>query len=375
MNNSSTNDSNKTRSSPSNKKAAGKRRQRSRKGKQNNMGQQMIPVAMFKEVRQKAPNVKAGPRSFRIQRNELVLGALRGGLQQLFVVSERFRMNPGSKKSFPWLSQIASSFESYKFHKLMIHFITRVPTTTPGSLYISPDYDAADAQPSGEIELANNVDARESPVYKSFTVTLKPERMNRLYKSHVVMDDGRFGTTKQDQKTIDVAQVFFASDTNGGNLVLGKVWIEYDVEFYEPQVSFNLDIGGMNQSSTTGILQANSANPLLNAQTVFIPDGTGPNVLDQTGIAYPSNILGKFTKDWEGFANLSANATAGISSIPRLFKNGTVCPLTSSAGTGQNNTIYQSYFNAIAGDILTTEAVTTTGALTSLLLNGGGLNV
>ena len=56
----------------------------------------------------------------------------------------RYRIQPGDLQHFPWLSEIALRFESYKFLELSLEYIPDVGTDTQGSIAICPDYDAAD---------------------------------------------------------------------------------------------------------------------------------------------------------------------------------------------------------------------------------------
>lgn len=53
-------------------------------------------------------------------------------------------INPGLQSFTPWLSPIASNYESYKIKSMSFEFIPQVSTNTDGCIYMAIDYDAAD---------------------------------------------------------------------------------------------------------------------------------------------------------------------------------------------------------------------------------------
>jgi hypothetical protein len=181
-----------------------------------------------------------------VRRRELVMSLSSNG-DGVFKTLARLRANPGSKVTFPWLSVMAPLYECYRFRKLKFTVVTRLPTTTTGDLVMSPDYDAAD----GEIAITeqfifNNMGSTDSPIWeKMHTLVLSPQAMNRLYKSHVCMSDARFASTAQDFKTVDAAQIFICTDHLGSTGVIGKLLVDYEVEFFNPQAPTDpLQYGG-----------------------------------------------------------------------------------------------------------------------------------
>jgi len=362
MNKSSTNNGNKSRSSPSPKKATKKRRQRSSKGKTIGgfpVNTVAIPVAISSNRNNNRPRITSDSDGTRVRRTELISTNLKAVLDNLFSIIARFRCNPGSQKTFPWLSTFARCFESYKFHSLKFHFLTRVPTSLAGMIYLSPDYDAADAAPSEEVVLANNVDTKESSVYRNLTVSLHPQKMNRLYKAHAVMDDSRFDTTTQDEKTIDCAQLFIGVETFN-NVVLGKLMVEYDVSLYEPQQPFiPLSQGGALSLGTTFI--ANSVTPFNTAPVLQNTVNLSP-LIENADVNYPSANLGKFTRDFQGFMTNYFNANQPISAVPNVKLNG-VDSVPTFTTPFANQMMTSSYINAKAGDLLGLGSVSTVGGI------------
>lgn len=46
--------------------------------------------------------------------------------------------------SFPWLSGIAQNFEYYHINSMNYEFVSNLPTTSKGLVYLAVDYNAAD---------------------------------------------------------------------------------------------------------------------------------------------------------------------------------------------------------------------------------------
>jgi len=238
---------------------------------------------------------------------------------------DRLRCNPGSAKTFPWLSGMATSWESYRFRKLRFQFIARCPTTTAGSLILSPDYDAQDGQPATEQQMTQLRDTVEDNPWKDMTCDLKPASLNRAYKTHFVMDDSRYSTTSQDEKTIDAAQFFISADKDA-NANWGKLWVDYDVDFFTPQtmsvtvpetggarVNVNGGVptttGGMFTNTLAGIALAQSASdPIVKALDNSVTGNT---------------TVVEFLRDWSGTVQQVFNAAAGANNFnvtaPQLY--------------------------------------------------------
>jgi len=228
----------------------------------------------------------------------------------IFKTLARLRLNPGSRLTFPWLSVMAPLYETYRFRRIKFILVTRVPTTTTGNLVMSPDYDAAD----GEIAITeqfifNNMGSTDSPIWeKSHTLNLSPQAMNRLYKSHVCMSDARFSATSQDAKTIDAGQVFICTDHSGSALTIGKLLVDYEVEFFNPQSPTDpLQFGGvriaqqnpnLNNNQPLSPIAAGVANFIVNREEA-VPIVKFPG----TDPVSTATVL-QFVRDYQGIVNL-----------------------------------------------------------------------
>lgn len=385
MNKSSTNNnSNKSRSSPSTK-VTKKRRQRSRKSKTiGGFPVSSVPVAYVSTRNMSAPRMHTQGKNLIIGRTELVDASMQFVVAgSVFDVFKRLRLNPGSQGTFPWLSGVAKNYESYRFKKLRFTFITRCSTSSEGTLYLSPDYDAADAQPTSEVVLANNSDTKESPVYRNVTVVLNPEKMNRLYKAHSVMDDARFAGTSQDVKTLDVGQLFIAGEFNFNPQKLGKLMVEYEVELYEPQQPFiPASQGGASIVLPKTVINAGVANVFQSQPTAGTLTQTEnlQNILAYLPTSsYPGPNLAKFLRDFEGWVTTNQYNDGGgvITGNPDLLLNNSPVGNTWYSGTGTLSAMATSFINAKAGDVLGIQPITSSlsNPFLNIMLGGtGGLH-
>jgi hypothetical protein len=170
-------------------------------------------------------------RSMRIVHRELVT-SITGSAT--FTVANTLALNPGIAATFPWLSVEAQGWEQYRFNKLKFCYYTRTGTSTPGSMMLVPDYDAADSAPSTEQIASAYRDVTEEVPWKTeFSCVLDPAALlepgNRKYVRTGAL------ASNLDIKTYDGGN-FFVCTTDGTAVPWGKLWVEYDVSFFVPQL-------------------------------------------------------------------------------------------------------------------------------------------
>lgn len=309
-----------------------------------------MPVATNLIVRTVKPSTTNIPRGTLVKHRELVSSSLIG--PSVFAQIDRLRINPGSRRCFPWLSSVAVGFEKFRFRKLHLLYVPRTATSTSGNLVFSPDYDAADGAGTTQTEqqMVANIDAVETTVYKEARIIIQPTRLNETYKAHYIMSDGRFSGTTQDAKTIDPGQVFIGGEASTG-IVLGKLFWEYEVELLNPCNPTEHEGGGAGLTQTvTGTTNPVITSILVNNQEVLpimVASGGGSNVAT-------------FTSDWSGLINTFLTGT-GISTTPAydLVRNINGVP-NSLVQTVKNSVInatgtnasFSSAINALSGDVL-----------------------
>lgn len=144
-----------------------------------------------------------------------------------------FPLNPGMAITFPWLSNEAQGWESYRFNRLRFIWVPTSGTATVGNIIMGPDYDAADEAPAAESFFSSYTNTEESNVWARFASDLDPDLLNGEQRRKFI----RAGALDEnlDIKTYD-SGTFYVASTDDAAANTGKLWVEYDVSLYNPQV-------------------------------------------------------------------------------------------------------------------------------------------
>lgn len=163
-----------------------------------------------------------------------------------------YSINPGLNTLFPWLSSIASNYESYKFRSLRFKYKPICPTTTPGKVMLGVDYDASDNAPTTKMQLNSYESTQSASVWDSVTQTSTTANLLKFgTQRYIRVTTNPAGT---DVKTYDIGRLYVASsNTPATNTVLGELYAEYEVELLTPQlISAN---GSSGSTRNTPLLQ------------------------------------------------------------------------------------------------------------------------
>lgn len=154
-------------------------------------------------------------------------------------------INPGNKTMFPWLSSIASSFEQYELHGLVVTYKptsgTAVSSTNAamGSVILSTEYDVL--KPLFQSK-------REAEAYHFTTVSVPYEGMIHpieckpsltvLPKKFVTTVLTPTGLSGDDDPRLHYQGLFqlMAAGQQTSGFVSGELWVSYDVSFYTPRL-------------------------------------------------------------------------------------------------------------------------------------------
>jgi hypothetical protein len=197
--------------------------------------------------------VRAQDGSVRVVHRELLVSII-GTANFNILAANTFPLNPGVQASFPWLSNLAMNFEFYRFNKLKYCYYTRTGSNIPGSVMLVPDYDAADAAPTNEQVASSYEDVQEDAPWKDIECNLSPRSLNATDKEKYVRTGAL--APNQDIKTFDSGN-FFCATIDGTAVNWGKLWVEYDVSLFKPQMP-NTGFGG-NGVLTGGGTQSQTA--------------------------------------------------------------------------------------------------------------------
>lgn len=190
------------------------------------------PVSITVKTRSNAPVVRSTRQGFIVRHREY--------LQDISSIDSNFRnnalaVNPGVASSFPWLSAIAGRYEFYVFRRLHYVYEPICPTTTPGSVMMAIDYDAADSPPATKTAFMSYRSAvRTAPWDRIRFDALRSDLHKFAEQRYIRLAAAPTGT---DIKTYDIGNLYFATQsTPASPTTLGELYVEYDVAFYTPQL-------------------------------------------------------------------------------------------------------------------------------------------
>jgi len=189
-----------------------------------------------------------------------------------FAVASTVQINPGLPLTFPWLSVQAQGWEKYKFNKLRFCSYTRTASTTPGSLILAVDYDAADSAPVNEQIASSYYSTQEDAPWKDICVDLDPKRLaeDRYIRTGAL-------SSNLDIKTYDVGNLHVCT-IDGTAVAWSKLWVEYDITLMNPQLP---SAGAAGAGALAGAT----------AQTAAAPFGTAAVATGSYNLSSATNVI------------------------------------------------------------------------------------
>lgn len=191
--------------------------------------------------------------------------------------SDRYAINPGDAKTFPWLSQIADGYEKYRFRSLMFFYrsISSEYSTTQslGAVIAAAQYDVIDPAFSTKSVMENYHTAISTKPSNNllFGVECKPSSTaaSELYLRY--SPNPPAGT---DKRLYDLANFTIATQgMNATTFTAGELWVSYDVELFYPNINFSSY--GTSTITYHGYTTTSSSTNLLNGMTARYNGFTG----------------------------------------------------------------------------------------------------
>jgi hypothetical protein len=280
--------------------------------------QASVAAAYATGQRSQAPSIVASRDSSRIVHRELIL-SVSGSAG--FTPVTQFSLNPGLAATFPWLASQASSWEQYRFNKLRFCYYTRTGSNTPGSMLLVPDYDASDAAPSSEQIASSYEDVAEDAPWKDICCELRTSAMHSMGPKKFVRSGPL--AANQDIKTYDVGSLFPCT-TDGTAVPWGKLWVEYDVSLYVPQLPPAGFLAGANAQHFPAASNVPTSANLLGAA----PVSNGSALVAVAGNVVTFATTGVFLLDYSSSATSDTQTAApalgaGVSLVSTFGIGGT----------------------------------------------------
>jgi len=236
-------------------KAIGLNGKRKMKGKQSVVKKRKVkssellvkaPAAFGRSFSSRPPNLN-GKSTFKIVHREVVDTLITGSIAWDNQISTL--INPGNPELFPWLSSIASSFEYYRFNRLVFRYVPLCSSSTVGSIQMAPDYNASNVSPQTELIFGAYHDYVDGNAWMENTCVIDTRALNQFVDWHFVSSnqDG----INNSNPIFAAAQFFLYTVNFSGTVSAGKLFVEYEVELKTPSLPpSGTTIGGQTISTT-----------------------------------------------------------------------------------------------------------------------------
>ncbi len=204
-----------------------------------------------------------------------------------FTVQYALPLNPGMTV-FPWLSQIASRFQEYRFRGVVFHYIpasgSAIASTNSalGTVMLQTSYRSSDTSPSSKVEMLNEYCSNEVVPSESAIHPIECDPKQNPFTVQYVRSTNV--PTGESVLNYDLGRTFIATQgqQSVGNY-LGDVWVTYEVELMKPVFSSPVTINPVGETdfnpATTSSFFANKT---------FSDDTLGLTFSGNT-ISFPAN--------------------------------------------------------------------------------------
>lgn len=250
------------------------------------------PVNVGFRVQTSAPRFRASTRGCRVQHSELIRGLTNSnGAPEFFPAG--FPLQPGDQRTFPWLSNIASSWARYRIHSMTWHLRSTLPSTFAGYTLMSLNSDPADPDPTSKQTMAMNPSAVETKVWQHSNASIpqavlrnQPPQGLYVRKAGQQQDDA-------EKRLSDLGTFYIIGDSTslGAGLLLADIWVTYDVEFFIPSAPASQGVAYITSGggATSVALPLGILPTVTNAEGTLLPSATGDTIF--TNLYSPMQIL------------------------------------------------------------------------------------
>jgi hypothetical protein len=259
-----------------------------------------------------------------VVRHKEFLGTIAGSGN--FTIQRELVINPGLVETFPWLSQIAQSYQQYKIRGMVYHYIPTsgiaVSSTNSslGSVMIQTSYRSNDSSPNDKVELLNEYWSNEVVPSEQMIHPIECDPKENPFNIHYV----RGGAVPVNDSPLmyDIGRTYVATQGMQSTNIVGDLWVTYEIEFKKPVVRTNVSATSYEiveiQSSFSPTFfdgpvsrRAGDLPVTFGGRTLTFPPGTQGNYLVR--VALISNVGFGGSTSWNGlptYSNMSSSTQA-----------------------------------------------------------------
>lgn len=155
-----------------------------------------------------------------------------------------FQINAGSARTFPWLSNVASYFDFYKFNWVTAEFRTQVSppggastgVPTGGVIFLNFDNDVYDKTYGTAAAIASTEGTCTTNPWSACTVGMSKKRGSTMRDNFYVVGDGEVHT-RSDADVYQTALHVASANSTVGVYTCGDIWLHYEVELFVPSMN------------------------------------------------------------------------------------------------------------------------------------------
>jgi len=163
-------------------------------------------------------------------------GVLSGG--STVFTNTAYRINPANAQLFPWLSQIATLFDQWEPHGIVLEFVSTSSeyngtSQALGVVIAATDYDVNDPDYASRGEMENSAYAISAKASSNILHGIECSRDERPTKLLYTESNN----TNQRSNLSDLGKFQLATQgMSASGVTLGELYVTYDIEFYKKQI-------------------------------------------------------------------------------------------------------------------------------------------
>lgn len=247
-----------------------------------------------------------------------------------------FPLNPFNATTFPWLSEIAGSFETFRIEGAVFEFKSTygdaIASTNAalGSVILATQYNSTAPPFVTQIQMENYQYATSCKPSVSMIHPIECDPSQLPIEHLYVFNET---ATAADPRWTQLGVTFLATVGQQSAAVLGELWVSFDICFYQPKLLSGVPSNGLSshfQGSVNGLATSSGLFPVGSSagatpmtltagdlNLTFIQSSPGVS----TGFAFPAGLTGTYQVD----LYMRGNSALTITNSP-LYNGGTPLP-------------------------------------------------
>jgi len=260
-----------------------------------------------------------------IVRHREYLGPITSALTANTFKIQSYSLQPAQDESFPWLSQIAASYEEYRPNGIMYEFrstssdaIASSSNLALGQVMMCTQYDPTDPTFTNDVQMLNYSWAQSGKVSDNIQhyVECDPKQSPL---SHLYTRNGS-SASESDLRFSDFGRFSIAtSGLQGTEVQIGQLWVTYEFIFYKPKLPTNSAVPGgffhfwndnaVTTSEPLGDVSNGTTDPESNLDLVL--DGSAPGDANKAAVTFPASGQPlSYMITWSYFGTSTASVVA-----------------------------------------------------------------